>query len=288
MGTLYKFRSFSNPCHLRLLTDNEVWFSAPSQFNDPFDCNIPLRLDKCPDDWLLERMTEQALSQHPEISSEEARKMAKDELSKTGDSKERRALRRSQFKESVSPVTGVLSLTSHWNHDGAELLWSHYAERYTGFVVGLNEEAMLSWIRELSGVPEDATLHDASEGLDARPAPVEYAEDMPILVPCEEPEVELIYKLVTHKSKAWCYEDEVRYLMFNFGRDLEINPLSDDDRAQEIPEDAIDEVTLGVNVSTEDAKRTKKILSEKDSKVTLYWARLKEDEFGLERTPLEL
>lgn len=288
MGTLYKYRTFSNPYHPRLLKENEVWFSAPTQFNDPFDCNIPLRLDKCPEDWLLERMTEQALSRHSKISREEARKMAKDDLSKTRGSEERRALRWRQFKESVSPVIGVLSLASHWNQDGAELLWSHYAERHTGFVVGLNEEVMLSWMKELSGAPEDATRHEPSEGLEVRPTSVKYVDDMPSLVPCEESDVDLIYKLVTHKSTDWSYEDEVRYLMFNFGSDLKTTHLSDDDRAQKIPKDAIDEITLGVNVSTEDVKRTKEILSGNYSDVALYWARLKEDEFGLERTPLEI
>jgi hypothetical protein len=287
MGTLYKFRTFSDPHHHRLLTENEVWFSAPTQFNDPFDCNIPLRFDKCPEDWLLERMAKYALSKNPEISIEEARKIAEEELEKTGP-EERRALRRHQFKQSVSPVTGVLSLSSHWNQNGAELLWSHYAAKHTGFVVGFNEEVMLSWMRELSGAPEDAERQEASEGLDVRPTSVEYVNEMPSLVPCEESEVDLIHKLVTHKSEAWSYEDEVRYLMFNFDSDLKSIHLSDDNRAQKIPGEAIDEVTLGVNVSVSDAERTEEILREKDTEVGLYWARLKENEFGMERTPLEL
>ena len=287
MSTLYKFRTFSDPHHLRLLTENEVWFSAPVQFNDPFDCNIPLRFDKCPEDWLLERMTEHALSQHPEISIEEAQKIATDELSQTRGSEERRAVRWHQFKQSVSPVTGVLSLSSHWKQEGAELLWSHYAEKHTGFVVGFNEEMMLSWMRKVSGAPEDAKFKDPSKGLDVRPAPVEYVNDMPSLVPCEESEVDLIRKLVTHKSEAWSYEDEVRYLMFNFDSDLRTVRISDDNRAQKIPEEAIDEVTLGVNVSVNDAQQTKEILREKDAEVDLYWARLKEGEFGVERTPLQ-
>ena len=232
-------------------------------------------------------MTEHALSQHPEISIEEAQKIATDELSQTRGSEERRAVRWHQFKQSVSPVTGVLSLSSHWKQEGAELLWSHYAEKHTGFVVGFNEEMMLSWMRKVSGAPEDAKFKDPSKGLDVRPAPVEYVNDMPSLVPCEESEVDLIRKLVTHKSEAWSYEDEVRYLMFNFDSDLRTVRISDDNRAQKIPEEAIDEVTLGVNVSVNDAQQTKEILREKDAEVDLYWARLKEGEFGVERTPLQ-
>lgn len=288
MATLYKFRSFSNPYHLRLLKENEVWFSAPEQFNDPFDCNIPLRFDECPEDWLRERMTEEALSRHPEISREEAQKMANEELNKTRGPEQRRALRSHQFKESVSPVTGVLSLTRHWNQDGSELLWSHYADMHTGFAVGLNEEAMLSWMRDLSGAQVGATTHNPTEGINIRPAEVEYVDDFPSLIPCEEEGWKLIYKLVTHKSTAWSYEDEVRYLMLRFSDDLTTSALSDDDRAQVIPEDAIEEIILGVNVTTENAELTKNILRKKDSDVDLYWARLKEDEFGLERTPLAL
>lgn len=288
MATLYKFRSFSNPYHVRLLKENEVWFSAPEQFNDPFDCNIPLRLDECPEEWLRERMTEEALSRHPEISREEAQKIAEAELDQTGGPEQRRTLRRRQFKESVSPVTGVLSLTRHWNQDGSELLWSHYADMHKGFAVGLNEEAMLSWMRDLSGVQVGATTHDPTEGLNIRPAEVEYVDEFPTLIPCEEEAWKLIYKLVTHKSRSWSYEDEVRYLMFRFSHDLTASDLSDDDRAQTIPEDAIEEIILGVNVKDENVELTKSVLRKKDSDVDLYLARLKEDEFGLERTPLSL
>ncbi len=43
---LYKFRYFDEKgYHLRILTDNEIFFASPKLFNDPFDCRIPVRYD---------------------------------------------------------------------------------------------------------------------------------------------------------------------------------------------------------------------------------------------------
>jgi len=36
---LYKFRYFDkDDYHLRILTQNEIFFASPSLFNDPYDC----------------------------------------------------------------------------------------------------------------------------------------------------------------------------------------------------------------------------------------------------------
>lgn len=43
---LYKYRDWRKSNHKRILTDNELFFTAPKNFNDPFDVNIPFRYDK--------------------------------------------------------------------------------------------------------------------------------------------------------------------------------------------------------------------------------------------------
>ena len=43
--TLLKYRDWNNEYHRNLLTKQEIYFAKPSEFNDPFDGNIPIRWD---------------------------------------------------------------------------------------------------------------------------------------------------------------------------------------------------------------------------------------------------
>ncbi len=40
---LYKYRMWENAFHKTVLTDNELFFSSPKRFNDPYDCGLPFR-----------------------------------------------------------------------------------------------------------------------------------------------------------------------------------------------------------------------------------------------------
>ena len=42
---LYKYRDWRNKYHRNIITKQEIYFPKPSEFNDPFDGNIPVRWD---------------------------------------------------------------------------------------------------------------------------------------------------------------------------------------------------------------------------------------------------
>ena len=42
---LYKYRDWTNKFHRNLITHQEIYLPKPSEFNDPFDGNIPIRWD---------------------------------------------------------------------------------------------------------------------------------------------------------------------------------------------------------------------------------------------------
>ena len=42
---LYKFRNWEDTNHKRIITDNEIYFCAPSQFKDEKDCRLPMSFD---------------------------------------------------------------------------------------------------------------------------------------------------------------------------------------------------------------------------------------------------
>jgi hypothetical protein len=42
---LYKYRDFDQSGrNIRMLSHNEIFFSSPAKFNDPFDCQIPINI----------------------------------------------------------------------------------------------------------------------------------------------------------------------------------------------------------------------------------------------------
>ena len=42
---LYKYRVWEHDYHKRILTEDEIYFASSADFNDPFDCAIPIRYD---------------------------------------------------------------------------------------------------------------------------------------------------------------------------------------------------------------------------------------------------
>ena len=43
---IYKYRVWSKEFHRNALTNNEIFFSSPSNLNDPYDCKIPLKFTR--------------------------------------------------------------------------------------------------------------------------------------------------------------------------------------------------------------------------------------------------
>jgi hypothetical protein len=41
----FKYRSLTAPYTKEIFEKRELWYSAPKDFNDPFDCNLPLNCD---------------------------------------------------------------------------------------------------------------------------------------------------------------------------------------------------------------------------------------------------
>jgi hypothetical protein len=39
---VYKYRDWNNPFHKNILLHNEIYLASPKDFNDPFDCRIPM------------------------------------------------------------------------------------------------------------------------------------------------------------------------------------------------------------------------------------------------------
>ena len=125
----------------------------------------------------------------------------------------------------IDKRNGILSLSGRWD---SILMWSHYGNFHKGFCIGFNELKMRNC------------------GLFERGGLVIYSEKFPELNPLilEEPIVTSFYQ-IHYKSKEWEYEEEYRLTNFYFP-----NYPEDKDRVINIPEEFIEEVILGLNIST--------------------------------------
>lgn len=278
---LYKYRTISTPLHLRVITHSEVWFSAPSGFNDPFDCNIPIRAEDCPDEWWQDQVKAVVRRESPHLSVDDAEQVAA-LLWKERGPELVQGIRESQA-EHFSDLAGVLSLTPH---PKSKLMWSHYAASHTGFLVGFDQEVLTPWMRSVSGAEPGVENKGPSEGLEIRPAAVEYVDEMPRLLPCEMSPGEIIRRMVLNKAKDWAYEEEWRLIMMKFDDQNRPVSLAAADRAQQLPPGAIAEITLGARVSPGEVELITDLLRTRGDGIQLYQARLSDTAFDLTRKEL--
>lgn len=188
--TLYKYRDWAIEKHRVLIKNNSIWVPDSSDFNDPFDCNIPVNYDhiradrKKAEQWLKKILTAQGKSMSPELLDAEVQKR----LSEAKHENE-------EFLKIYSKIildtsrknNGVFSLSPI--NDNL-LLWSHYANSHTGFCVGFDSVKLFD-------------SHEFSGGY------VDYPSDFPDVSPIEET-LSQYKKMVFSKSNHWNYEFEYR------------------------------------------------------------------------------
>ena len=122
----YKYLPF-NEGSLRILTDGTIKFTSPSELNDPFDCapdfdarNIADYLNTRPD--LLEKAREKLNFSPAQFIEEKQTRIKSLEI----------AAEHGAFNQLAAGRVGICSLT----RDPLNLLmWAHYAQHHTGFVV---------------------------------------------------------------------------------------------------------------------------------------------------------
>jgi hypothetical protein len=139
---LYKYRDWTNTNHKKLISKQELYFPKPSEFNDPFDGNIPIRWDLLTYEECLEKNLEILNIAHKDKDQKLLRQYAK----KVTDGKtmwhpDNLAKERPEQLEKWNSIIGLLSLTSKPNNI---LMWSHYSNNHTGFVVGFDTNSLMS------------------------------------------------------------------------------------------------------------------------------------------------
>ncbi|TSA09789.1 MAG: DUF2971 domain-containing protein [Deltaproteobacteria bacterium] len=197
----YKYLPFDEGS-LRIITDGTIKFTPPSKVNDPFDCapdvetcNIAEYLNSRPD--LLARAGERLNLSPAQIIEEKQTMIKRLEI----------AADHGAFGQQFSDSVGICSLT----RDPLNLLmWAHYAQHHTGFVVEFDipivvtdtdkppTESLLDWL-----IPQE----------------VEYQTSKPVVSFFDDKDVTTKKQFLV-KGEDWAYEQEERVIDYVRGHGI--------------------------------------------------------------------
>lgn len=155
-----------------LLIRSQLWFSSPRDFNDPYDCNI------CLDDGRFSPERETSF-----------RYVGKDQRYVV-EVKDRSS---SDIQKEVQKEVDNAAVCCFSSLNDDLLLWSHYADAHRGICIGFDTSILAQHFgRNIFLVNYDDKFPDVAFSRKVRR--------------------ESVKKIITHKSKAWRYEKEVRII----------------------------------------------------------------------------
>jgi len=223
-ATVYKYRNWDDKWHKTIITDRQVYMSAPMDFEDKLDCKNHIRYDLLTDDeirwkYYMESKMDSSRAHLPET---EHQKFAEEwfQISPLHDQEKIKELQEQDFI-AFNERTGILCLTA--NPIRPEM-WAKYSQEHTGFCVGFNPNIMFKY---LGGGQE-----------------VIYCDPLPTIKPrpWDSFESQMI-KQIYHKENKWAFEEEYRTQTFN------INPLKKEQRVVTLPIEAYKEIIFGARIS---------------------------------------
>lgn len=198
-----------------LIVDRSIYFSRPSEFNDPCECSFELDLD-APDSQRLNGLT--AYFQRAQgLDLHKARSKAEKEIAKGWyfSSKHRQYAAR-EIRNWLLKSAGMVCLSATNNN---ALMWAHYADGHKGVCVELDmsPDKWYNW--------------------QAGPHAVEYCDQQPIVSWFTDTRSQILQKTVLRKATDWKHEEEWRFYDPSLGG-----------KTQTLP-DAISAIIVGMRAS---------------------------------------
>lgn len=136
----YKYRSLDGNALAfaeRTICHDEIWFPAPSTFNDPFDCHPTFDLEATVDE--MAPVYARVLQRHnSEWTDQKCLEAAKDLAAnplRSPTSQEARDFIQQHHVEEIKNRIGVLCLSANPN---SSLMWAHYADSHRGVCLRFN------------------------------------------------------------------------------------------------------------------------------------------------------
>lgn len=231
----------------RIITNREIYFSSPLDFNDPFDGVFPIG---------LENIIRQAKSRNPNNQLEPVSLLSPE-------SSIEKFLRTPSVIEglqsklgAVGMRVGIFCITTDCKN---LLMWSHYADSHRGYCVGFDTAGLVK--------------HLESKGYkNCYPRSAIYLKQFPeiTLRPFSELTDDYILNFFRHKFEDWRYEDEYRLL--SFGKSCS---------KQKLPAHIIKEIILGINMKPDDEDEILGIVSQWNHKPRILKAIREPDRYEI-------
>ncbi|KGO80869.1 hypothetical protein Q763_10090 [Flavobacterium beibuense F44-8] len=230
---IYKYLDWNNIYYQKVLTENELFFSSPKNFNDPFDCKIEKRYDLMSNDE-VDIYLEKLLRFKSKIEnlnwSDHKMKSELLKLKNNTDFKDLEKMKSDneyQFSQ-INNFYSVFCTSKKWN---SIAMWGYYALNHTGICLGFNLKKIF-----FSGKIGTGAL-------------VTY-DEYPILKP-NQSFAEKAHKQAYYKSKDWCHEEEYRLMTYNLPKNINGLVLDEEKNLKGIKitsnDDWYDELYLGLN-----------------------------------------
>jgi hypothetical protein len=244
--TVYKYRTWTNSHHKKILSENQLYLASPKDFNDPLDCRIGNNYG------LLD--TDEKIKEYAEIVTER-HKVAVIKMGLDPQKEKQRIIQ--ELKTDMKSVQreddeyifkmqdkhfGVLSLSERFD---SILMWSHYADFHKGFCVGFNEEKM------------------RQSNLFGKGGPITYKTEFPKIDPRNNRGKNKSFIQTHTKAEDWAYEMEYRLTRLFFPKVPELN-----DRIVTFEDNLISEIILGLKMPREQKEEIIEIANQKN--ITLY------------------
>ena len=195
---LYKFRA-PDERTLAILSQQQLRFSYPREFNDPFDCATRIICQGAKQDW--EKFLDE-MGLHPDDRSTIENYLASINYDGSTFGKER-------YQEEINAFI-VLSLSEINDHI---LLWSHYAQNHEGVCFGFGTRIEGNSMGILFTEPTlTFSLPDVSKGF-LPVQKVRYSKVMPDTYNRLKDDDKKLVEFTITKHSDWCYEAERRIVL---------------------------------------------------------------------------
>lgn len=272
-NTLYKYLDWSKPYNQRVIDANELFFSSPRNFNDPFDCRIEKRYDLLDErethDYFYNIAKLQSETYNLNWNSERIKNEAERLVSENNLSDLERMKENNEYLFSQSDnFYAVFCTSSCWD---SIPMWAYYANNHKGICVGFDTKAIY-----LSG--------------NSRGGLVTY-DEYPVVKP-NTGFHEMAHKQTYYKAKDWAHEKEFRLMTVRMPKHQDNELLDDSGKLKGIKVIADDswykEILLGVNMTYDDISYIVDVCKNKIRKGTkIYRLEKSRFEFKLEKREID-
>lgn len=179
---LYKYYS-NKPCNLESIKNCKLWFSAPCNYNDVFDCDLSVD-EKAIMDFIT--------NSFPDKRGVRVGSQMWHEISKKSNHSVR------ELKKVLANIRNTIGIACFSESDDSLLMWSHYANNHTGICV---EYDMIEVIDELKFTPVPV-LYSGNRVVINKIGPKSINDDA----------LDSFIHCVVTKSIEWSYEKEWRII----------------------------------------------------------------------------